>query len=356
MRNLNQNKKKTKPALAAMLLMGAVILNACGGNAGGTGGTNAPANAEPGTTPGTNQVEAPQELFEVKQITNWFAQAEHGGQYAALLKGFYEEAGLDMEIESGGPGISATQIVASGNAQFGMGQGDEILFARQNGIPLVVLAGIFQKNPQALMFHKGQDIQGFEDLDGRKVYVGNGVAYWEYIRTKYSLDNVEQFAYNGQLASFLEDETAVSQSYMTSEPFTLAQEGIEVDYLLNADSGYMPYGNILFTTEKFLEDHPDIVQAYVEASIEGWNYYKDNYSEVNTFIQDFNPDMPLDKLEYSAQELQPLVYGFEAEEHGVGYMSQERWQTLMDQLLDLGLLEEAIDVETVYTNEYLPQD
>ncbi|WP_020619162.1 ABC transporter substrate-binding protein [Paenibacillus daejeonensis] len=356
MRNLNQNKKKTKPALAAMLLMGAVILNACGGNAGGTGGTNAPVNAEPETTTGTNQVEAPQELVEVKQITNWFAQAEHGGQYAALLKGFYEEAGLDMEIESGGPGISATQIVASGNAQFGMGQGDEILFARQNGIPLVVLAGIFQKNPQALMFHKGQDIQGFEDLDGRKVYVGNGVAYWEYIRTKYNLDNVEQFAYNGQLASFLEDETAVSQSYMTSEPFTLAQEGIEVDYLLNADSGYMPYGNILFTTEKFLEENPDIVQAYVEASIEGWNYYKDNYSEVNAFIQEFNPDMPIDKLEYSAQELQPLVYGFEAEEHGVGYMTQERWQTLMDQLLELGLLEEAIDVETVYTNEYLPQD
>lgn len=77
------------------------------------------------------------------------------GSMQRLSKGFYKEAGLDMTIQSGGPGISSTQIVAGGKAEFGMGQADEILLARQNGIPLVAIAATFQKNPQGIMFHKG---------------------------------------------------------------------------------------------------------------------------------------------------------------------------------------------------------
>ncbi|RXZ82666.1 myristoyl transferase [Paenibacillaceae bacterium] len=362
-----RRNRTTGTLLLILLLVMTAVLGACGssgdkaepsGTAAGSPKDNAQGEgdaADGDDAANEPKDDKPAELFKVKQMTNWFAQAEHGGQYAALLKGFYKEAGLDMTIESGGPGISSTQIVASGKADFGMGQGDEVLFARQNGIPLVALVGVFQKNPQAIMYHKGQDIKGFEDLDGRKAYVGSGVAYWEFMKKAFDLGKVQEFAYNGSLASFIEDDTAVSQSYMTSEPYTLAQEGIEVDFLLNADSGYAPYGNILYTTEKFLKDHPDIVKAYVEASVRGWNYYKDNYEEVNVFIKDFNPDMPLDKLEYSATALQPLVYGFDAETNGVGYMSEERWQTLMEQLLDLGLLESPIDVKTVFTTEFLPK-
>lgn len=360
-------KRNTRGRLLALTFLGILLIllaAACGSKdaPAGTASGNTPAEetetsagAEPADEP-AGAGEEKKELVKITQITNWFAQAEHGGQYAALLKGFYEEAGLDMEIQSGGPGISATQIVASGRAQFGMGQADEILFARQNGIPLVAIAGIFQKNPQALMFHKGEPIDSFDDLNGRKVYVGSGVAYWEYMKKKYNLTDVIEMKYTGSLAEFVNDKTAVTQSYMTSEPFTMQQEGVEVDWLLNADSGYMPYGNLLFTTEQYIKEHPDIVRAYVEASIKGWNYYKDHYDEINPFIQEHNPDMPLEKLEYSAQALQPLVYGFDAEEYGVGYMSQERWETLMDQLLELDLLKEPIDVSTVFTNEFLPQE
>lgn len=362
MRKLRRNLIRKKWMLLIAISTLFVLIGACGSNSGGSGSSSgnsetqgaAEAN-DPGAAKSTESSEdKPKELMKITQITNWFAQAEHGGQYAALVKGFYEEAGLDMTIQSGGPGISATQIVASGKAQFGMGQADEILFARQNGIPLVAIAGIFQKNPQALMFHKGQPIDSFDDLNGRKVYVGSGAAFWEYIKKKYNLDKVVELKYTGSLVNFIEDKTSVTQSYMTSEPYSMQQEGIEVDYLLNADSGYMPYGNLLFTTEQFLKEHPDVVRAYVEASIKGWNYYKDNYAEINPRIREKNPDMPLDKLEYSAKALQPLVYGYDAETHGVGYMSEERWETLMNQLLDLGLLKKPIDVKTVFTTEFLP--
>jgi len=320
----------------------------------------APASEKPasgGAAPAASTAEKPadKKMVPVTQVTNWFAQPEHGGQYAALQKGYYKDAGLEMTIQSGGPGISATQIVASGKADFGMGQGDEILFARQNGIPLVAVMAIFQKNPQALLFHKGQPIKNFSDLNGRKVYVGSGVAYWEYIKKAYKLDKVEELKYTGQLTNFISDPTSVTQSYVTSEPFALQQQGIDTDYLLNADSGYSPYGNVLFTTEKMIKEHPDVVKAYVEASIKGWEYYKDNYPEINQVIKEKNPDTPLDKMEFSAKAMSPFVYGDDASTKGVGYMTQNRWESLMKQLVDIGLLKSEIDVTKVFTTEFIPK-
>ncbi|CAM3215915.1 ABC transporter substrate-binding protein [Paenibacillus lupini] len=293
------------------------------------------------------------ELTKVSQVTNWFAEPEHGGQYAALSKGFYEEAGLDMTIQSGGPGVSSTQIVAGGKAEFGMGQADEILLARQNGIPLVAIAATFQKNPQGIMFHKGQ-YKDITELNGNKIFVGSGVVFWEYLKKAYSLDKVTEMKYTGSLANFVADPTAATQIYVTSEPFSMQQEGVDVDYFLNYDLGYKQYGNILYTTEDYMKKHPDVVKAYVEASIKGWDYYKTNSEEINKVMQEKNPDLKLEAMAFGAKAQEPLVYGGDAEANGVGYMSKDIWSGLQDQLIDMGLLKDAEPIDDVFTNEFLP--
>lgn len=345
-------------ALAAIL-----ALAGCGSN--GNGGTSSPsASPEASPTPsaspsasssGSSPSEAspPAKLTKVKQVTNWFAEPEHGGQYAALAKGFYEEAGLDMTIQSGGPGISSTQIVASGQAEFGMGQADEILLARQNGIPLVAVAATFQKNPQGIMIHKGK-YKDLSELNGHKVYIASGASYWEYLKKAYKLDKVEELKYTGSLANFVADPESATQIYVTSEPFTMEQEGVDVDYFLNYDLGYKQYGNVLYTTEDYLKNHPDIVKAYVEASVKGWNYYKDNVEEINKVMQEKNPDLKLEAMAFGAKAQEPLVYGGDAETHGVGYMSKEIWEGLQKQLVDIGLLKTAEPIEAAFTNEFLP--
>lgn len=344
---------------SAVLLAVMLALTACGGGAAPSAGgpaaeTPAATETPPAETPAAAEpAPAPKELVKVTQVTNWFAEPEHGGQYAALAKGFYEEAGLDMTIQAGGPGISSTQIVAGGNAEFGMGQADEILLARQNGIPLVALAATFQKNPQGLMFHKGR-YKDISELSGN-VYVGSGVVYWEYLKKAYQLeDQVTEMRYTGSLANFVADPDAATQIYITSEPFSMQQEGVEVEYFLNYDLGYKQYGNILYTTEDYLKAHPDIVKAYVEASIQGWDYYKDNTEEINKIMQEKNPDLHLEAMAYGAQAQEPLVYGGDAETYGVGYMSEEVWAGLQTMLIDIGILKEAEPLENVFTNEYLP--
>ena len=322
--------------------------------------TPTPAASDAGSTtsspsPSPSPTPAAKKLMAVTQVTNWFAEAEHGGNYTALVKGFYKDAGLDMTIQSGGPGISATQIVGSGKAQFGMGQADEILLARANGIPLVAIMATFQTNPQALMFHGDQNIKSVSDLNGRKVYVSAGSTYWEYFQKKYKLDKVTQMKYTGDLTAFINDPTSVIQCYITSEPYTMKQKGIDIKYLLNADSGFSPYGNIMYTTESFLKEHPDEVKAFVEATVKGWNYYKDNYQEIDPDIQKKNPDTPLDALDYGAKALQPLVFEGDAAKYGVGYMSKQRWDELGQQLVSIGLIKSSEDVSKAYTTDFLPK-
>ncbi|MGM0877707.1 MAG: ABC transporter substrate-binding protein [Bacillota bacterium] len=291
-------------------------------------------------------------LSEAKLVTNWFAQPEHGGNYAALQQGFYEEEGLDMTVEPGGPKVSATQIVASGEAQFGYTQAEDLLIARDKGIPLVAIGAIFQKSPQVLITHEGT-VADFEDLNGKTVYTAPGSGYWEYIKSTYDLTEVKEMSYTGSLATFIEDENAVTQGYVTSEPFSLDEQGVANDYLFIHDSGFETYGNIIFTTEKVIEENPELVQAFMNATVKGWNYYRENWEEVNPFIQEANPEITLEKMEYGAQIEEELIFGGDAKENGFGYMSEDRWSMLQDELLNLDIIKNKEDISNAFTVEFL---
>ncbi|MGO4731028.1 ABC transporter substrate-binding protein [Paenibacillus sp. 2KB_22] len=336
---MNKYRQKGTVVLLAAIFSLSTLLAACGNqptaeNASATGGS--------------------EELTAITQVTNWFAQAEHGGLYAAKEQGYYNEAGLDMTIQAGGPQVSPTQIVASGKAQFGLATADQLLVAREEGIPLVAIATIFQKSPQGLMVHANQNMSSLADLNNRSVYVGTGSVFWDFVKSKYQLGNVKELAYTGSLAPFVADETVAIQGYVTSEPYEMKQQNVDINFLLLADAGYNPYSNVLFTTEQYIKDHPDIVRGYVEASMKGWDYYKTNYDTVNDVILKENPDFTKEKLNYAAEALIPFVYEGDAGEHGVGYMTEERWTELGKQLKEIGALKEEPDVSKVFTDEFLP--
>lgn len=338
--------------LSVCLLLVSVVASACGSGSNGSGTASTGAGAG-GSEKGADS-SPKKEAVAVTQVTNWFAEPEHGGQYAAVVKEFYKEAGMDMTLTPGGPQVSSTQIVSSGKALFGMTQADDLLLARKQGIPLVAIAALFQTNPQGLIYHSGQNIKGFADLNGHTVYVASAASYWEYQKKKFVLNKVQEMKYTGSLVNFMNDPGAVTQGYITSEPFTLKGKGIDVEMLLNADSGYNPYANVLFTTEKTIKEQPELVKAYVAASIKGWNYYKDHSDEINQYLHEKNPDISLDAMKYGAEKQMDFVYGGDAKAHGVGYMSAERWNALMDQLLEIKLLEKKEDVSNIFTNDFLP--
>lgn len=333
-------KRKFITKLGVLIsILSLIILAACG-------------SSESSSSSSKEKETESKELSKVKLVTNWFAQPEHGGNYAALQQGFYKEEGLDMTVEPGGPQVSATQIVASGEAQFGYTQAEDLLIARDKGIPLVAIGAIFQKSPQVLITHEGT-VTEFEDLNGKTVYTAPGSGYWEYIKSTYNLTEVKEMSYTGYLATFIEDKNAVTQGYVTSEPYSLDEQGVKNDYLFIHDSGFETYGNIIFTTEKVIKENPELVHSFMDATVKGWNYYRENWEEVNPIIRESNPELTLEKMEYAAKTEEALIFGGDAEEYGFGYMSEERWSMLQDELLKLEIIKNKEDITNAFTVEFL---
>ncbi|MCP3763602.1 ABC transporter substrate-binding protein [Domibacillus sp. A3M-37] len=333
-------KWKQKGVLASMLAM-SLMLAACGGE-------NA-SNTESETASTESKTE------DVKLVLNWFPKSQHGGVYSAVEENAFEENGLNVEVEPGGPQVSPIQIVAAGDAQFGLAHADQMLIARNQGIDLVAVAATMQGSPQAFMFHKGEGIQDFEDLNGREVFVQPGITYWDFLKSKYDLSKVTELGYNGQHVNFIDNKTSVTQSFLTSEPFFMEQENVPVETLLVSESGYDPYNVVLFVTKDYLESNKETVQKFVASYVEGWESYEDSAGTINEVIVEENPNIELEALNFETETQHDYVYGMDAAEHGIGYMTQERWDTLKNQLLDIGLLEEDFETSDMFTTEFLPE-
>ncbi|OXM85831.1 ABC transporter substrate-binding protein [Paenibacillus rigui] len=348
-----ETRKRRKAAYGLTIALLLCFIVGCSPGAPQAASKETPKEAASGTKGESVPASTVKPPVPVKLITAWFAKGNDGGLFAALQQNYYKDNGIDITLQSGGPGISALQIVSSGKADFGISYADDILKAREQGIPVVGLMTTFQVDPRVLIFHKGNNISKFEDINGKKLFVSSGVMYWEYVRNKYHLDKVNQINYTGQLANFISDKDSLNQGYISNEPFVLKKQGVDVSYLKIADSGYANYANILFTTEKYIAEHPDVVEAVVKASQKGWNYYNDNYETVNPLIHQYNPDLPVENLNNEAKTQKELIVSGDAATHGVGYMTQERWTTLQGQLLELGILKEKQDVTKMFTTKFL---
>ncbi|HWL13523.1 MAG TPA: ABC transporter substrate-binding protein [Ureibacillus sp.] len=341
-------KAMKKLTFLFMMMALLVVLAACGG-------AETAEESDEANTDTEAKGEESTEVKDVKLVLNWFAKAQHGGVYAAKENGLFEENGLNVTIEPGGPQVSSINMVASGKAEFGLAHADQIVVARNEGIELVAVATAMQGSPQAFMFHKGHGIEDFEDLNGRKVYIQPGITYWEYLKTQYDLSGVEELAYTGQHVNFIPDEDAVTQSFLTSEPYFMELEGVDVETKLIADAGYDPYNVVLYVTKDYLEENEETVRAFTKAFVDGWGLYKDSYEDINKIIQEDNPDIEMEALKFEAESQSEFVYGMDAAENGVGYMTEERWATLIEQLNDLKLLDEVFDAKEIFSNDYLPE-
>jgi len=359
--------RKSLTATLIILLL-CTLLAACGGNSDDPSASPTPSPspsdvAPSAGTPPTSGSAAPGEEIaradaptDVTQVLDWFAQPTHGGFFAAHKQQFYQDANLNVTLQNGGPQVSAVQIVASGKADFGLAGADALLLAREQGIPVVALGAVLQISPSALFYHKeNTSIRDFGDLNGHKVYAVLAATYWQYLKSAYKLDDVQEFQFNGQYANFVEDKTAVTQGYVTNTLADLESQGVETNHLLVADSGYRPYYTVIFTTEKYIEEHPDVVKAYVQATVKGWNYYKDHAPEISGELVKVNANGDAAGFDREAEAQKEFVFGHDAAERGVGYMSKERWEELSRQLHDIGALTKNEDVTKAFTTAFLPQ-
>lgn len=287
--------------------------------------------------------------------TDWFPQAEHGGFYQALAKGFYAQAGLDVEIWPGGPGSGIKLKVARGDADFGMQRSDDLMLAASQGLPLVMVAATLQHDPMALMVHADSPVKTFRDLDGRAVIGNVGMAWFPFLEKKYGI-TIERRPNTYGIGEFLANPDAIQQCLVTSEPFFARQQGRQVRTLLLASSGYDCHHTI-FTRRDLIRTAPGVVRAFVHASIRGWrDYLETDPAPADQMILKRNPQMTADLLVFSRQELilRSLVRGDPAAAEDIGQLSLVRLAAEMDTLLQLKILGAPLALASVATKEFLP--
>jgi NitT/TauT family transport system substrate-binding protein len=293
-------------------------------------------------------------LTQVTLQLNWFPEVEHGGFYAALVHGYYKDAGLDVTIRSGGPETPVVQLVARGNATFGVVNADNVLFGRAQQAPIVALLASLQNSPRCLIVHESSGIQGFDDLRNMTIAMSASNAYTHFLRRKLPLDGVQIVPYTGSVAPFLVDKSYAQQGYVFSEPFIARKEGGDPKVLMVSELGFNPYTSLLFTSEAVLTGSGEVARKMVAASVRGWAKYVESPQETNRYIHQVNPQMDLDILEFGAKEIVPLVLDDESRRLGIGTMSLARWQALAEQLIETDQLKpNDVKVEEAFTTRFL---
>jgi NitT/TauT family transport system substrate-binding protein len=299
-----------------------------------------------------------QELTPVTFGTNWVAQAEHGGYYQAVVDGTYAACGLDVTILPGGPQVNNSAQLIAGRIEFYMGGTLGQMSAVNEGVPMVILAASFQKEPQILMTHPGA-IASFDEIANLdQLIIGDEgfVTYFKYFEKANGWDAAKRVPYTFNPAPFIANPASAQQGYVTSEPFSVQQAaGWSPDIWVIADHGYSAYSTTIVGMRDYVEANPEVAKCFVEGSAIGWaNFlYGDNAAAIAK-IQEDNPDMSMDKITFSIETMKKygIVDSGDALTMGIGAMTDARMEDFFTKMVDVGVLPADLDYKQAYTLEY----
>jgi NitT/TauT family transport system substrate-binding protein len=291
---------------------------------------------------------------------DWTAEAEYGGYYQALATGIYAKHGLDVTIRQGGPQVNHTQLLLAGRLDFNISSNSFLAlnFVKEN-IPFRAVAGMFQKDPAVLIAHPGQGNDSFPALKGKPIMISadSRVGWWTFLKAKFGYTDGQIRPYTFNLAPFLADKAAIQQGYLGSEPFSIEQQGhFQPVVLLMADVGFKGYASMIATSDKKIEQQPDLVQRFVDASIEGWySYLYGDPAPGNALIRQANPEMTDALLAYGRKTLQAhgILDSGDANTLGIGTMAAERWAEFYQATSDAGVYPKGLDVCKAYTLQFV---
>ena len=291
--------------------------------------------------------------------TDWKAEAEHGGYYQAIATGIYRRHGLDVELRQGGPQVNHAQLLAAGRLDFNIATNSfvPLNFAHQN-IPMVAVAAIFQKDPSVLIAHPGQGDDSLAALKGKPIMIGSDtrVGSWIFLKKKFGYTDDQIRPYTFSVAPFLADPKAIQQGYLSSEPFTIEGAGVKPVVLLIADAGYTSYSSLIQTSDKLVRENPDLVQRFVDASIEGWvSYLYGDPAPANALIKRDNPEMTDALLAYGIAKIKEygIVDSGDAKKYGIGAMTNARWRDFFDIMAGAGVYPKDMYYKKAFTLQFV---
>jgi NitT/TauT family transport system substrate-binding protein len=293
--------------------------------------------------------------------TDWKAQAEQGGFYQALATGLYEKHGLTVKFRQGGPQTNGMQLIAAGAVDFAMASNAFFIanFVRAKA-PVVAVMASFQKDPQVLITHPRDDVRSLADMKDKPIMLAKDsvTAFWPWLKKKYGFSDSQIRPYTFNVAPFMVDRNAIQEGYLGSEPYQIGKAGGDLPQtFLLSDNGYPGYAAMVVTQQRLADAKPELVRAFVAASIEGWRDYLDgDPTPGNRLIKQANPEMTDDLIAYGRAQLKKngIVENDDTARGGIGMMTDGRWQEFLRQMAEVGVCPPDLPIKTGYRLDFLP--
>lgn len=299
-------------------------------------------------------------LTKIVFVTDWKAQAEHGGFYEALALGYYKKYGLDVRIREGGPSVNVPQLLAGGAADFAIGSNSFVaLNLVKAGVPVRAVMAVFQKDPTILMTHPRADVKKLADLRGKPIMISDTsiTAMWPWLKAKYGFEDSQIRKYTFNLAPFLVDPNAVQEGYLTSEPYTVqTQAHFAPQIFLLADNGYAVYSNLVLVPQKWIDKKRDAVQGFYNATREGWQeYLTGDARPANALIKKDNPEMSDALIAQAIGKMKSygIVMSGDAKTFGIGAMTPPRWKNICASSIAEGLYDKALPCQKAFDISFM---
>jgi len=287
------------------------------------------------------------ELEKVTLQLKWLHQFQFAGYYAAKLKGFYADEGLDVEIKQRDLHHNNIQQVIDGDAQYGVSDSILLLYQARNE-PVVIVAPIFQHSPQVLVTLKSSGIDNPYQLDDKNIafYLKDTdgfplLAMFEQMGVKPSLNRIVIKAEPEQL---IKGETEAYPAYLSNEPYKLQKAGYDINIFRPMNFGIDFYGDMLFTSKQEALNHPERVARFKRATLKGWNYALKHKKELAQHIQtELNTDKTLEHLLYEANVIEEIMA---TNSVPIGTLDKGRLQFMLNLFQKHGLIEKRHSIDS----------
>lgn len=298
-------------------------------------------------------------LKKITMVLDWTPNTNHTGLYIAREKGYFKDVGLDVSIVQP-PDAGATDLVASGGAQFGIDFQDSLAaaFSSDNPLPVTAVAAVLQHNTSGLISLEKSGI------DSPKKLEGHSYATWDLPIEQKTLEYVlgkdgGNFNKVNLISVYVEDIVASLNAdidcvwiYYGWDGIKCEQAGLDTNYLpfCEMDETFDYYSPVIIGNNDYLAKNPDTAKVFLSAVRKGYEYAAKNPKEAAKILCNSVPELD-EKLVQDSQKYLSEQYIADAKQFGV--INAERWNRFYNWLNDNKLVDNRIPENTGFTNEYL---
>lgn len=291
------------------------------------------------------------QLKEVVLQLKWQHQFQFAGYYAAIDQGYYEDVGIKVKLVEAFSFIDPVESVLQGYADFGIGSSD-ILISFANDEPVVALAAIFQHSPLVLVVNTESSISHIHDIVGKRVMLEphSDELFAYFIFEGFSVEQLIQYPHIFDPSPLINNEVDAMSAYITDEIYLLEEAEFSYKLFSPRTGGIDFYSDILFTTQNTINNDPQLIKDFLEASFKGWDYAFNNEDQViDLILSEYSTRHTREHLKYEAQRMRELIMPDIIE---IGYMNSGRWEHIADTYAKLGMIPENTDLENfIFSNQ-----